>query len=185
MACIKRGVRLENYYYYYTLFLPKARCVCRQAAVKAAKFLPLDGLARSKQGPINHGHGAQYLYRPPPAGAKNTPDEIRGKWHAWGAAGRNDMNLHQTPEYQIRRVKLIKKHLKAPMKPGRSSLAAPCESERGVTSHHARVKALMKPALLLTGFLGADIYILLIKSQSVCQRQFNKASLAMRFHALL
>ena len=29
--------------------------------VKAAKFLPLVGLARSKQDPINRGHGAQYL----------------------------------------------------------------------------------------------------------------------------
>ncbi len=51
------------------LFLPEARCVCRQAAVKAAKILPLDGLARSKQDPINHGPGARYLYWPPPAGA--------------------------------------------------------------------------------------------------------------------
>ena len=51
------------------LFLPEARCVCRQAAVKAAKILPLDGLARSKQDAINRGHGAQYLYRPPPAEA--------------------------------------------------------------------------------------------------------------------
>ena len=32
-------------------------------------YLPLDGLARSKQDPINRGQGAQYLYRPPPAGA--------------------------------------------------------------------------------------------------------------------
>ena len=47
----------------------EARCVCRQAAVKAAKILPLVGLARSKQHPINPGHGAQYLYPPPPAGA--------------------------------------------------------------------------------------------------------------------
>jgi hypothetical protein len=38
--------------------------------VKAAKFLPLVGLARSKQDPINRGRDAQYLYRPPPAGAK-------------------------------------------------------------------------------------------------------------------
>ena len=37
--------------------------------VKAAKFLPLVGLARSKQDLFNRGHGAQYLYRPPPAGA--------------------------------------------------------------------------------------------------------------------
>jgi hypothetical protein len=35
----------------------------------AAKILPLVGLARSKQDPINRGHSAQYLYRPPPAGA--------------------------------------------------------------------------------------------------------------------
>jgi hypothetical protein len=47
----------------------EARCVCRQAAEKATKILPLVGLARSKQDPINGGHGAQYLYRPPPAGA--------------------------------------------------------------------------------------------------------------------
>ena len=38
--------------------------------VKAANFLPLVGLARSKQDPIKCGHGAQYLYRPPPAGAQ-------------------------------------------------------------------------------------------------------------------
>jgi hypothetical protein len=47
-------------------------CVFRQAAVKAAKILPLVGRARSKQDPINRGHGAQYLDRPPPAGAKHT-----------------------------------------------------------------------------------------------------------------
>ena len=38
--------------------------------LKAATILPLVGLARSKQDPINGGHGAQYLYHPPPAGAK-------------------------------------------------------------------------------------------------------------------
>ena len=37
--------------------------------VNAAKFLPLVRLARSKQDPINHGHGAQFLHRPPPARA--------------------------------------------------------------------------------------------------------------------
>ena len=31
--------------------------------LKAATILPLVGLARSKQDPINRGHGAQYLYR--------------------------------------------------------------------------------------------------------------------------
>ncbi len=35
--------------------------------VKAAIIPPLLGLARSKQDPINRGHGAQYLYCPPPA----------------------------------------------------------------------------------------------------------------------
>jgi hypothetical protein len=48
----------------------EARCVRRQAAVKAAKILPHVGLARSEQDPINRGRGAQYLYPPPPAGAK-------------------------------------------------------------------------------------------------------------------
>ena len=56
------------YYYYYTLFLPKARCVCRQAACKGCQ-ISLVGLARSTQDSINRGHVAQYLYRPPPAGA--------------------------------------------------------------------------------------------------------------------
>ena len=54
--------------FHYMLSLPEARCVCRQATVKAARIPPLVGLARSKQDPINRGHGAQYLYRPPPAG---------------------------------------------------------------------------------------------------------------------
>ncbi len=54
-------ISLYYYYYYCTLFLPAARCVCRQAAVKAAKILLLDGFARSKQDPINRGHGAQCL----------------------------------------------------------------------------------------------------------------------------
>ncbi len=40
----------------------------RQAAVKGCHNPTLVGLARSKQDPINRGQGAQYLYRPPPAG---------------------------------------------------------------------------------------------------------------------
>jgi hypothetical protein len=32
--------------------------------VKAANILPLVEFARFKQDPINHGHSAQYLYRP-------------------------------------------------------------------------------------------------------------------------
>ena len=57
--------------------------------LKAAIILRLVGLARSKQDPVNCGHGAQYLYRPPPAGAKwlsiivSTP-ELHGTL-AWGA----------------------------------------------------------------------------------------------------
>ena len=61
----------QTKYYYITRFsCLEARCVCRQAAVKAAKILPLVGLARYKQDPINRGHDAQYLYRPQPAGAE-------------------------------------------------------------------------------------------------------------------
>jgi hypothetical protein len=43
----------------------EARCVLQldKLQVKVAKFLPLIGLARSKQEPINREHGAQYLYR--------------------------------------------------------------------------------------------------------------------------
>lgn len=37
--------------------------------VKATKMLPPVGLARSEQGPVSRGHGAQYLHPPPPAGA--------------------------------------------------------------------------------------------------------------------
>ena len=39
---------------------------------EAAKILPLVGLAKSKQDPVNRGHGAQVLYCPPPAGANDT-----------------------------------------------------------------------------------------------------------------
>ena len=64
---------LHRQHFYFFIFAHfsclEARCVCRQAAIKAANILLLIGLARSKQDPINRGHGAQYLYRPPPAGA--------------------------------------------------------------------------------------------------------------------
>jgi hypothetical protein len=55
----------------FSRLLGEARCVRRQAAVKAARILTLVGLASFKQDPINRGHGAQYLYRPPPAGANS------------------------------------------------------------------------------------------------------------------
>ncbi len=45
--------------------------------LKAAIILPLVGLARSKQDPINGGHGAQYLYCPLPAGAKLSAMQLR------------------------------------------------------------------------------------------------------------
>jgi hypothetical protein len=53
------------------LAIPAKRGKVRPAdklQVKAAKCLPLVGLARSKHDPINRGHGAQYMNRPPPAG---------------------------------------------------------------------------------------------------------------------
>ena len=65
--------RAQEYYNYYITrsSCREARCVCRQAAVRAAKILPLVGLARFKQDPIKGGHSAQYLHRPPPAGQEN------------------------------------------------------------------------------------------------------------------
>ncbi len=58
--------------HYYTLFLPTGKVrSADKLQLKAATILPLVGLARSKQDPINRGHGAQYLYRPSPAGAKH------------------------------------------------------------------------------------------------------------------
>ena len=57
-------------YYNYTGFLPRGKvCPADQLQLKAATTLPFVGLARSKQDPINRGHGAQYLYRPQPATA--------------------------------------------------------------------------------------------------------------------
>ena len=44
----------------------EARCVCRQAAVKAAKIVPLVGLARSKQDP-NQPWARCSVFIPPPA----------------------------------------------------------------------------------------------------------------------
>ena len=43
------------------------------ASADKLQILPRVGFARSKQGPINRGHGAQYFYRPPPAGDTNEP----------------------------------------------------------------------------------------------------------------
>ncbi len=57
------------YSYHYTLFLPRGKVrPADKLQLKAAIILPLVGLARSKQDLINRGHGAQYLYCPPPAG---------------------------------------------------------------------------------------------------------------------
>ena len=69
------------HYYYsccYTLFPPRGKVnpadsLQLKAATNNSVILHLDGLARCKQDSINHGHGAQYLYRPPPAGASTNP----------------------------------------------------------------------------------------------------------------
>ncbi len=63
--------KLQIYYHcYYMLFLPKGKVrPADKLQMKAATILPLAGLARSKQDAMNRGHGAQYLYRPPPAKA--------------------------------------------------------------------------------------------------------------------
>ena len=87
--------------FYYTLFLLEARCVCRQAAVKAAKFLPPDGVARSKQDPINCGHGAQYLCHHQPAGAKLC---LCGGWKP-GSPVECLYNLHT-----VQRAKVVARH---------------------------------------------------------------------------
>ena len=64
-SCCEPAVSCYVIIFFITCFsCLEAGCVCRQAAVMAAKILPLVGLARSKQDPINRGHGAQYLYQP-------------------------------------------------------------------------------------------------------------------------
>ena len=60
--------------------------------LKAATITPFDGLARFKQDQINRGHGAQYLNRPPPAGA--TPDSnFRFKFQTPKPFSRNRENM--------------------------------------------------------------------------------------------
>ncbi len=55
----------------------EARCVLqKRCSLKAATILPLVGLDRSRQDPINRGHGAQLLHRPPPAGATHNNQKI-------------------------------------------------------------------------------------------------------------
>ncbi len=52
-----------------TQFLPKGKVrPADKLQIEAAQILPLDGLARSKQDPINRGHSAHYLHRPPAIG---------------------------------------------------------------------------------------------------------------------
>ncbi len=55
--------------------MPETRCDYRQAACEVDTILHLVGLARSKQDPIHHGHGAQYLQHPPPAGGMQITHE--------------------------------------------------------------------------------------------------------------
>ena len=79
--------RTYFFYYCYKLFLPKGTYVLQTSCnLKAATILPLVGLARFKQDPINRGHGALYLYRPPPAGTVQILQNIPG-WVSPGALG--------------------------------------------------------------------------------------------------
>ena len=65
--------------------------------VKAAKLPPLDGLARSKENPINHRHGAQHLHRPRQPG----PSLMKGKLpnthatHDRHASSAQPANIHK------------------------------------------------------------------------------------------
>ena len=70
-----------QYYYYTTRFsLPRGEVHLQTSCSEDCTILPLVGHARSKQDPINRGHGAQYLYRPPAAGANiaklKTPSSV-------------------------------------------------------------------------------------------------------------
>ncbi len=52
------------------LFLPRGKVgPAGKLKIKAATILPLVGLARSKQDPINRVHGAPYLTAPRPPGS--------------------------------------------------------------------------------------------------------------------
>ncbi len=54
------STHLDFHYSYCTLFQPRGKMrVADMLQIKVAIILPLDGLARSKQGRINRGHGAQ------------------------------------------------------------------------------------------------------------------------------
>ena len=101
---------LLQYHFYYTLSCLEARCVCRQAAVKAAKILPLVGLARSKQDPINRGHGPQCLYRPPPAGANMVGRFTAnpGQHANWPASVQNPSHPFYRSTYSFMRALLSK-----------------------------------------------------------------------------
>ena len=60
-------------------FLPKGKLrPADKLQLKAATILPLVGLARTKQDPINRGHGAQYLYRPPPGYITSNQSQTSG-----------------------------------------------------------------------------------------------------------
>ena len=68
LPCACTRSEIVMIYHNYTLILPERQGESADKLhAKAAKFLPFIGLARSKRGLINRGHGAN-LYRPPPAG---------------------------------------------------------------------------------------------------------------------
>lgn len=68
LPCACTRSEIVMIYHNYTLILPERQGEsAEKLQAKAAKFLPFIGLARSKRGLINRGHGAN-SYRPPPAG---------------------------------------------------------------------------------------------------------------------
>ena len=65
--------------------------------LKAAIILLLIALARSKQDPIDRGHVAQCLYRPPPAGTSRRYTNT--KCHVTGTFGKVDAMSEILTEY--------------------------------------------------------------------------------------
>ncbi len=63
IAQLPAAMQSLSCHYHYAIFLPEGKMrPADKLQLKAATILPLDGPARSNHGPINRGHGAQYLY---------------------------------------------------------------------------------------------------------------------------
>ena len=79
IAQLPAAMQSLSCHYHYTKFLPEGKMhPADKLQLEAATILPLDGPARSNQGPIKYGHGAQYLYCSPPAGASLNHPGING-----------------------------------------------------------------------------------------------------------